>query len=206
MNNKKKLTQRSINAKETRDEIYNSAILLFSKYGYDRVTIEDITKNAGVSKGSFYNHFISKESVFVELFHRIDEHYNEVFENVDPNFTAIEKLRILIATMCDFVYNICGIDAMRVVYASQISTTKNVLILNDKSRPFYYFIHKIVVEGQGNGEFRDDISSEYLTELIARYQRGLLFDWCLIGNQFDLLAESKKYTDIILDSIIKKDK
>ena len=202
--NEKKLTQRSINAKETKNVIYNSALFLFSKYGYERVTIVDITKYAGVSKGNFYTHFKSKESVFVELFHRIDSHYIEVYKNVNKNETAINKLRILIDAMCDYCFNVCGIDAIKIVYASQISQTKNVEILNNKSRPFYYFIRKIVVEGQESGVFRNDISSEELVELIARCARALLYDWCLYNNEFNLIDESKNYTDFIIDSISKR--
>lgn len=48
-----KLTQRQINALETKNTIYNTALKLFAKYGYDRVTVDEIAKYAGVSKGSF---------------------------------------------------------------------------------------------------------------------------------------------------------
>ena len=54
---KKNITQRTLNALETKNKIFETAIKLFKKYGYDKVTIEDITKQAKVSKGNFYTHF-----------------------------------------------------------------------------------------------------------------------------------------------------
>lgn len=195
------LTQRSINAKKTKDDLFNSALFLFTKYGYDKATVEKIAKHAGVSKGNFYTHFESKESVFIELFHRIDEHYIETFKNVDKNETASNKLRILINSMCDYCYNECGIDAIKIVYANQISISKNIKILNNKDRPFYIFLKNIVNEGQFNKEFRIDISSEDLVEIISRFFRSLLYEWCLYDNEFNLLNEADKYMNFILHAI-----
>lgn len=200
----KKLTQRSISALETKNAIFNAALMLFSKYGYDKVTIENITKHANVSKGNFYTHFDSKDSVLVEQFNRIDSYYINVFNKVSPNESASNRLRIIIEAMCDYCKNVCGINAIQVIYANQVSATKHVKILNNKERPFYSFLREIVTLGQSNGEFRDDIKSEDLVELIARFCRALLYDWCLYNNDFDLEIEGTHYTDFILISLRKK--
>ncbi len=194
----KRLTKRSINALETKNDIFKSALLLFSKYGYDSVTVQDITKHAGVSKGSFYTHFESKESVFVELFHRIDSHYIETFKKVSPKESAENKLHIIFYAMSEYIYNVCGIDAIKVLYASQISTSKHVTILNNKSRPFYSLLNEIVVQGQDSGEFRNDIKNDELVEFIAKSARGLVYDWCLYNNSYNLIAETEKHLNYIL--------
>lgn len=201
---KKKPTQRSISALETKNTIFNVALKLFAKYGYEKVTIEDITKHANVSKGNFYTHFDSKDSVLVEQFHRIDSHYIEVFKKIPSNESASNRLRILIGAMCDYCKNICGINAIQVVYANQVSANKHVKILNNTERPFYSFFREIVIQGQINGEFRNDIEPDELVELIARFCRALLYDWCLYNNTFDLQIEGNKYTDFILSSLSRK--
>jgi hypothetical protein len=45
------------------------------------------------------------------------------------------------------------------------------------------------------------MSTEDLVELIARYCRALLYDWCLYNNEFNLMIETERYVDFILDSI-----
>ncbi len=65
---KKRITQRALNALDTKKRIQKTALSLFPKYGYDNVTVDEITKKAGVSKGTFYTHFETKESVLVEQF------------------------------------------------------------------------------------------------------------------------------------------
>ncbi|MEI7463464.1 MAG: TetR/AcrR family transcriptional regulator, partial [Candidatus Taylorbacteria bacterium] len=144
---KNRLTKRSLSALETKNNIFNTALLLFAQYGFDKVTVDDITKYAGVSKGSFYTHFESKESVLVDQFRKIDNHYEQVFKNVPPNESAGNRLLILVGAMTDYCANVCGLGPLKVVYASQISPGINTKILINQDRRFYVLIRDIVKRG-----------------------------------------------------------
>jgi AcrR family transcriptional regulator len=52
---------------ETRAKITKAAQDLFSRTGYESASVAEICKLAGISKGAFYHHFPSKQSVFMEL-------------------------------------------------------------------------------------------------------------------------------------------
>jgi len=54
---------------EVKNKIIESALTTFSKYGYDRTRMDDISHVANVSKGTLYLYFRSKE----ELFYAISE-------------------------------------------------------------------------------------------------------------------------------------
>ncbi|MNM06726.1 putative HTH-type transcriptional regulator YfiR [compost metagenome] len=58
---------RSYDAVQTREGIISHAKVLFSKKGYGGVSISDICRAAGCSKGSIYHHFNSKEDLFIQL-------------------------------------------------------------------------------------------------------------------------------------------
>jgi AcrR family transcriptional regulator len=60
---KPELTKRQIKANETRDRIYQTALELLETQGYETIRIEDICQKAGVSIGSFYNYFSSKNDI-----------------------------------------------------------------------------------------------------------------------------------------------
>ena len=49
---------------KTKRRIFNTAIKMFSKKGYDNTSVEEITAIAGVAKGSLYYHFSKKEDIF----------------------------------------------------------------------------------------------------------------------------------------------
>jgi TetR/AcrR family transcriptional regulator, transcriptional repressor for nem operon len=53
-----------------REEIVESALVEFHRRGFSACSVEDITRSAGVPKGSFYNHFKSKEDLGAEVVRR----------------------------------------------------------------------------------------------------------------------------------------
>lgn len=50
----------------TRERILESAVKLFSAYGFDNVTINDVMKEAQLTHGAFYAHFSSKSELHTE--------------------------------------------------------------------------------------------------------------------------------------------
>jgi AcrR family transcriptional regulator len=56
-----------VRSEETRTRILQSALKLFSETGYDATGVAGICSSAGVSKGAFYHHFETKQSVFLQL-------------------------------------------------------------------------------------------------------------------------------------------
>lgn len=195
---KKPITQRTLNAMETKNSLMETALRLFAEHGYDRVTVDDITGTAGVSKGTFYNHFETKESVLVEQFHKIDQYYDSVFAEIGEDAPAAEQLRVLIDAMTHYCADICGVEVMRVVYASQISTSSTISILNNRSRSIYRYLRRIVAAGRASGEISTNVEDEILVEILMRSCRSLIYDWCLNGGEFDLHEEGRSYFGILL--------
>jgi AcrR family transcriptional regulator len=52
---------------EREQRILNAAVDLFVHYGYDKTTVDDIARQAGVSKGAIYLHFKSKDALLEGL-------------------------------------------------------------------------------------------------------------------------------------------
>ena len=51
---------------KSREHILASAITLFSRQGYDNVTLDAVMAHAGLTRGAFYNHFESKQELYAE--------------------------------------------------------------------------------------------------------------------------------------------
>ena len=84
--------------KQRQMDILKTALGLFSKKGYYATSIDDITREAGISKGLVYNYFKSKEEIFFEL----AEHWNDFINSpslgdtlsqvISEDMTLTEKL------------------------------------------------------------------------------------------------------------------
>lgn len=53
----------------TRTKIVESARVMFNRHGFEQVSIDDVMKRAGLTRGGFYNHFTSKDELYAEAVH-----------------------------------------------------------------------------------------------------------------------------------------
>jgi AcrR family transcriptional regulator len=77
-----------------RNELIDCAQALFLTRGYDNTTVADIIARAGVSKGGFYHHFLSKEDLLDALIERMTRQAIAEAEDVLSNteLDALSKL------------------------------------------------------------------------------------------------------------------
>ncbi|MDA3947967.1 MAG: helix-turn-helix domain containing protein [Spirochaeta sp.] len=77
-----------------RSLIMRSGMELFSRYGYRDVSVEDIVRAAGLSVGTFYKHFRSKETFYDEILRLIQrEGIRKAEEMVARLHSPINKLK-----------------------------------------------------------------------------------------------------------------
>ena len=72
-----------------RDQLVDAAMTRFRDYGFNASGVKDITDLAGVPKGSFYNHFTSKEALGAEIV-RV---YGSQQLAADASLAPLERLR-----------------------------------------------------------------------------------------------------------------
>lgn len=189
-----KLTSRQLQAKKTKDTIYNTAIELIEKEGFDNVTVAEICEKANVSVGSFYNYFKSKYDILNEIFKLADDYfYNEVKNQVKGN--SIEKISSYLEIYAR--YNVDrGIDFTRQLYSG-----KNNLF-SIKKRPMQLGLDEIIKEGQSNNEIINTLDSYDLVDYLYISIRGVVYDWCLFDGKYDLVEKVNKHVDLLLKSIM----
>src|SRR5271167_1436527 len=67
------VSRRERKKERTRVEIYNAAMNLFLRRGFDSVTIEDICDSADVARATFFLHFPTKEALLIEYGERAND-------------------------------------------------------------------------------------------------------------------------------------
>jgi len=197
---KKKLNRRTEKGLRTRQEIFDTAIALFARRGYDKVTVDDICAKVGVTKGAFYNHFKSKDQIILEELMHMDEHYVWVAKEISSLPDSREKLRAFCHAAIILMSDL-GVTLMKVLYHSQIAPHMKKPYLADERRFLYRFTNELIREGQEKGEIRDDISSEEVAVMFIDCFRGQIYHWCLANGSFDLVETCGLLMDLLLDSL-----
>lgn len=84
----------SVQTKEIRDAILDATDKLLARYGYKKMTIDDLAAEVGIGKGSVYLHFRSKEDIALSHVDRIiDRLCNRLEAIARENIKPDEKLR-----------------------------------------------------------------------------------------------------------------
>lgn len=109
-----------------RNKLIETGQKLFEKYGIQKTSIDEIVKNVGISKGSFYSFFSSKEVLFFVIIEKIEKDFKEKLFNVDfeNSIDVKETLRDLLTKNFEFIEN-------------------NPLLKFISSKEFEYLIRKI---------------------------------------------------------------
>ena len=136
-----------------RDEILRTATDLFSERGYNEVTMEEIAEDMGVSKGTIYNYFSSKENLYLEIlkesFEAIEALLHEEVENSDP---APLKLRKLLAAIFTFYRR--NLKVLRILSRDETHLLKEHFELTEKWRTRRVRLYeKIIEKGIDEGSF-----------------------------------------------------
>src|SRR4051812_32982108 len=77
----------------TRDAILDATDRLLSRFGYKKMTIDDLAAEVGIGKGSIYLHFESKEEIALSHVDRIVERLKRKLEEIaSSNASAAERV------------------------------------------------------------------------------------------------------------------
>lgn len=173
---------------QTKKKIVSAAWKLFYEQGYDDTTVDDIIRESGTSKGSFYHYFEGKDALLSTLSLLFDEKYEELMETMNEEMDSMDKLLFLNAELFAMIENTVPLELLARMYSTQLITKGDKHLL-DRNRTYYKVLRKIVMEGQDKGELRGDMSVNEITKLYALCERALLYDWCICEGDYSL----KKY-------------
>lgn len=153
-------------SEKTKNEIINTATVLFAKKGYENTTIEDILTTWGGSKGSLYYYFKSKEEILYEV---IDRHFskkekivNEIIGKITAS-CAREKLTSLLEELVinKKIHLIDNIIRSQMKNPLFIMKTLNRTVYKDAS-----YIAKIIMDGKKDGSITTDYPIESAETLL----------------------------------------
>lgn len=202
------ISNRKTKALETKKKIYESANQLFKKYGIEKVSVDSIVEMAGVSKGAFYVHFESKDSLTAALINdfvnKLDLDYKSYLESFSANVMASDVLISLIGKIADIITCTIGYDHMKTVYKVQITKTINTDAIMNYNRELYKIFSDIISKGVQQEEFKTEIPVDTLTKHCIMAIRGLTYEWCIRHPDFDLKEQALKHFEILLTGIKKQ--
>jgi len=197
----KKPTSRQLQADKTRAEIYSIAVSLMEKQGFANTTIQEISEKAGVSIGTFYHYFRSKEDIFLDIFKKADEFFETTVASklaqAAESGSNVEDLIVLY-----FKYYAKYNFKRGIANISQLYNTKNKLFIK-KGRFMQTLLSALIEKGQASQELSSDMTPEEATANLFIASRGVIYDWCIHEASYNLEQKMETYMRLLV-KILKK--
>ena len=152
-----------------KDTIIQSALAVFHEFGYHASGVQMIVDHAGVPKGSFYNHFKSKDDLGLEVLEAYWKQYEQMraalrdpsqpaLDRIDAHLAAfsVSKRGCLVGNFTGEMANIPSFqEALQSIYAEWIED-----------------FELCIKQGQKDGTIRTDETARALAEFVVTSLEG----------------------------------
>ena len=203
----------------TKEKIFDVALDLFSKKGYDSVSLREIAEEVGIKKSSIYSHYPSKEAILISIF----EYFTDLFEYDE----LLNSKELVLATDNDILtqnpemfYHI-GSEAIKEMFSNErnLKIWKLIFIqmhYNEKIRVFFQneillkpllFWEEFFTILKEKEIIRKDCNPKLLAKEYYSYPIYLLLEICAKYEDIpqdsldDFFKECEEHVKFLLDSV-----
>ena len=175
---------------QKRKKIVDKAWELFAKNGYKETKVEDITKDLGISKGSFYTYFATKDELLYEVLGKIKKEINRNLENINVNQVPEKVLEDYVKAKMNYVVKILNNMRLNSVEKYSIDPKLRNFFeeLKEKSTDFIKINIVEKFNSKNGNKYNTDIISEFILISIEEF----LYDEFVLKN-----LEKMKDDDLI---------
>ena len=153
--------------KQRLDTIVASAQKVFCASGFEKGSIENIAKIAGIAEGTIYRYFDSKRSLLYEVVRR---HYDILFDEIQKTLPSIEspsnRLRYLIHRTLLTILDDRGMCRLRVL-CRNLEANERPSLAQDQNRRMADMMTHEIKAGMRDGSFRSDTSPSIVCYMIG---------------------------------------
>ena len=185
------MTMRQEMALKTRENLIEAAKKVISIKGFKEASIQDITEEAGVAKGTFYTYFKTKEEIVEELLKTKFVKYDDKFLNK----TLKDKIEYFNKDLVRQIQS-CGVEICRQWIVNNLKPVELDKIGYDSE-----CIRVILKSSLEKGELKDGTPIEELVGFIINTIYGMMLNWCMTDKKYEPQEHLKTTTEYILNVI-----
>lgn len=191
---KQTIGKRKLQAIQTKNKIFEMAKQLFEENGINNVSISDIVEAAGVSTGTFYLYFVSKDQIISEIYLGEDSFYENLMDSLTAKTPYEKIIEYFDKSSAHIAAN--GIEIVKQLYVPTSDKIQGGIPEN------FGAVQGIVQDGQDCGLFSADISAAEITTYLFTLTSGIIFEWCLNNGDFDLRERTRQFVGYGLQAFL----
>ncbi|CAM3321516.1 MULTISPECIES: TetR/AcrR family transcriptional regulator [Brevibacillus] len=192
-------TRRERKKRETREKIFNAAIKLFKSHGFEGTTIDMISEEADVARGTIFLHFTSKEAILAnwgyERLHEIEERRDEWDIDDDCKAKVLRIYKIMNEV------TITNFDFIKVVVESSMKHRKVL----ESEKNMYFELRQLfadlIEDAQDKGQLKAKFNPLVAANMLENIYYNALYDWVRSEGAWALEEIMEEKVSIVFEGL-----
>jgi TetR/AcrR family transcriptional regulator, repressor of the mexAB-oprM multidrug resistance operon len=196
-------------AAATREALLDAAEAAFLERGVARTSLEQIAREAGVTRGAVYWHFKNKADLFQAMLQRVRMPFEELVEEAgDPGLAERPLEAIRQACQQGFARleqpRYRRVHAILIHHCETFAEIDPLAMQNDMAQEACGALMEYFSRAAHMGLLRQDLSPEVAARLLQALLGGLFHDWLRNHDQFSLRQRGTELVDTQLKLISRE--
>lgn len=190
-------SKRQLKTQANYNLVLDTAITLFNDQGYDHTTMSDISAATGLSNGSLYHLFDSKDEILRQIYNRNINISLGLTNNMEEK--VMDPYKYLLEFMLDTQALWEKAGPMLLLNKYRWVTSRTMMgcspIQREELLAFISLAKKM-------GTISNKSDSESVVEFLFTLQRGILYGWTS-RDDFDIIKYSKMFWPPVINALVK---
>ncbi|GAB4556847.1 MAG: TetR family transcriptional regulator FadR [Anaerolineae bacterium] len=188
--------------RQRRLRICRSALDLFREKGFEKTTVEEIARHAGVAKGTFFNYFETKEDVLLYLGEQqIGGLHALTWAAEAPQSSPLDRIQHLLLSLARRAEEDRELVRLVVNHALRVAD-----LAQDARFGFRALVSLLIAQAQRAGQIRSDISPEIIAGWLEGSYFYELFQWSAARTTYSLVDRMRITFDAWLAGMAAPDR
>lgn len=181
-------SRRQLQAEQTKDKLFQTAVGLLAQKDFDEITIRDIVAGAKVSIGTFYNYYSNKMEVFYETYRVADHYFTETVAPLLTQPTAYQRILAFFEYYAHYSSDLTDMKMTRLLY-----NPDNTFFNRDPHQGMVGLLTALLQEGLDGEELTGADTADEIAWYLMIAIRGLVYNWCTCGGDYNLTEATRKF-------------
>jgi len=184
---------------ETRNKIFEVSARLFKEKGIENTTVDEIVKEAGIGKGTFFNYFPSKTSLLLYFAQQKEElTYSQIKNEALKTISTREKIKNILVFVAKTNEKDKDLTKMFVFeYMRHYGSGQD----ERRSRGLSNILYSLIEDGVRKEDVKNTIDAKKAAEIISAVYFHSLVEWLWSHIDYSFSDDISEKIDLVFDGI-----
>jgi TetR/AcrR family acrAB operon transcriptional repressor len=192
----------------TRQMVLDAALKVFGRKGFSQSTLEEVAREAGLTRGAIYWHFKNKNEIFGAVLEVLYERSRErVIKVLQSEQSPLLKIRQLIGVFLRIISNEDEFRVIEEFHILEFQKAKELKELckqhQEKMTEMRAVIRDLISEGIASGDFDNRLDPTITTWALISYLAGMKTAWLSGIADISIKENTDKLVDIFINGIAR---